>query len=239
MSPDNYFVRTDYVINDAVTFDSDGEFYWDEKRVHNSLSYQASVYEWAEEIVREKGLVKVADVGCGTAAKLARLNDRIDGLSITGFDQPNATRLCEQHYQFGDWIGVDLSAPDRLVNDHFDLVICSDVIEHLANPDTILWFLKQLAGPETLFLISTPERVRLRGAACNYSPIRHHVREWSAIEFRQYLNANGFNPVEVRMLAGFDWKHDAAFFKRALRRWLRLRSIKYTQACLCRLDQSE
>lgn len=40
-------------------------------------------------------------------------------------------------------------------------------------------------------LISTPERDKLRGEGCNYSPNKHHIREWNKSEFLTYLEQSG------------------------------------------------
>ena len=70
-----------------------------------------------------------------------------------------------------------------------DLAICSDVIEHVLNPDELMGFL--VSFTRRWLVISTPDRNR------EYSPLSrfqlgpphtdHHIREWSFDEFHRYV----------------------------------------------------
>jgi len=234
MASDNYFVRKDYVTNPAVTFDTSEELYWDPLRAQNAASYQKAVYDWAERLIRDRGLGSVADLGCGTAVKLAKLHQKLPSVKYYGYDQPNAVRMCRDHHDFGEWFPVNFDHPEMIAPSPRDLVISSDVIEHLENPDQLLECVRRISDENTLILISTPERVRLRGEGCISSPIKHHVREWSESEFKNYLASRNFEILESRVLPGFDFLSDAAFFRRAVRRWMRLKTINYSQAFLVR-----
>jgi SAM-dependent methyltransferase len=232
MAKDNYFIPSDYLTNPAVTFDTSEEIYWDDQRAKNAAAYQKAVYDWAERLIRTKRLTSVADLGCGTAVKLSLLQQRTLGVNYFGYDQPNAVRMCRECYDFGEWYPVNFDHPETIECIPRDLVISSDVIEHLENPDNLLECIKRISDQDTLILISTPERVRLRGDDCRWSPIKHHVREWSESEFFRYVESRGFKIMETRMLSGFDCFSDLQFFKRAVRRWLRLKTIRYSQALL-------
>lgn len=227
----NYFLPSDYTHNEAVTFDQGETEYWDEDRLRTSSSYQAAAYRWAEQILRGEGLARIADVGCGAAAKLAALHARNPHIETVGYDQPNAIKFCRQHYTFGRWHPIDLDVPGEVEPQAYDLIVCSDVVEHLAEPDNLLDVLKQLSGEDTLVLLTTPERERLRGKNCRHSPNRYHVREWSEKELRTYLEDRGWRILEHRILPAF--KLISGFFlSRACRRWLRGQSIRYNQAVL-------
>lgn len=236
MQSEYYFLPRGYVANPAVSFDQNEDVYWDQARVENSLAYQAAAYDWALSLVRQHNLTSIADVGCGSAAKLARLHSAIPTVETWGLDQPNAIKLCQSHYSFGQWFPINLDCPDSLPEKTFDLIISSDVIEHLENPDSLLDAIRRMSHSDTLVLISTPERVCLRGFGCLTSPNLYHVREWSRTEFSDYLVSRGAKILEHKVLPAFDYCHNMRFFKRALRRWVHLKSIAYNQVVLMRMS---
>lgn len=232
MGSNKYFIRSDYIENPPATFDCDAEVYWDERRAINAASYQYAVYLWAEKIVRLNGFKTLADLGCGAAVKFARLHKHMPNLDYVGYDQPSAISLCRSRYKFGQWIAVNFEHPADIERREFDLVIASDVIEHLENPKNIFDCIDRLSSNNTYVLISTPERVLLRGTSCICSPIRHHVREWSQPEFSCYVQSLGWQILETRILPGFDCFSSFSFFQRAVRRWMQMKTIRYTQALL-------
>ena len=234
MTESRYFLPPGYIANPAVSFDkaADDTGYWDADRMAASLAYQAAVYDWALDLIRSRDLHSVADFGCGNAAKLAALQDAVPTLETWGFDQPNAIKACESHHRFGHWFAVNLDRPMELPDRRFDLIVASDVIEHLDEPDRLISAISQVADEKTLILLSTPERIRLRGRQCSRPPNPFHVREWSQAEFARYLRSHHFNIIEHRMLPAYKIASSIGFFRRALRRWIRLKSISYNQAVL-------
>lgn len=231
---DRYFLPHDYICNPAETFDADEAQYWDPDRADASLAYQADFYAWALSIIREQGLASIADFGCGTAAKLAWIHEQVPSLKCCGLDQPNAISLCQSQYSFGEWLQCDLDSPESLEKRCFDLIVASDVIEHLENPDNLLATMRRFATPDTLLMLSTPERLMLRGEHTRRSGNRYHVREWSQLEFSQYLESRDIEIISHRMLPAFKFTHSASFTLRALKRWARLKTIRYNQCVLAR-----
>jgi hypothetical protein len=68
-----------------------------------------------------------------------------------------------------------------------DLVICSDVIEHMQNPDILMDFIQSIQSREIIF--STPER-NMQAGVNDFGPPENpsHYREWDEIEFRNYVS---------------------------------------------------
>jgi hypothetical protein len=68
-----------------------------------------------------------------------------------------------------------------------DLVIASDVIEHVPDPDALLQYILCIA-PRSVIL-STPDRNLLRLGTHNGPPLNPtHLREWSMAELHAYLS---------------------------------------------------
>ena len=233
MNPDNYFLPPGYINNPVITFDATDNQYWNESRIAASRAYQAAAYQWAQEIIRAEHFETVADVGCGAASKLAALHQALPELETTGFDQPNAIAFCKTYHTFGTWQALDLDDTSFASDKKFDLIISSDVIEHLDNPDSLLNVLGTLAHAESKVLLTTPERVSLRGAGTLESGNAYHVREWSKPELAHYLEARGWQIESHKILPAFKIS-SGTFAKRALRRWLKGQSLRYNQAVLMR-----
>ncbi|MBR9909048.1 MAG: class I SAM-dependent methyltransferase [Gammaproteobacteria bacterium] len=186
--PAEYPTNPVEVTNDQVS----GDNYWNRSRIRLSALYQHSVYAVAAALIDELQLGSVTDVGCGVGTKLKLLHDAKPSLSIRGIDQPDAIELCKKLHPFGDWEAADLSVACGPSPVKSDLVICADVIEHLANPDLLLDRLRQQLKPGGYILISTPARELLHFPDPMHRPIAHHVREWSSEEFNHYLGSRGF-----------------------------------------------
>ncbi len=173
--------------------------YWSPWRLAQNRRWQHHVYAWAAELIRRHGLASVLDVGCGPCVKLI---DHIAPLvrDIVGIDQPSAlaaARACGAAFELQR---VDLEYPRLAGGRTFDLIICADVIEHLADPDPAIDLIRGLTDSRTLVLISTPERPRERGRDCMASNKPEHVREWSREEFAAFLSSRGLRPVAHRLL---------------------------------------
>jgi SAM-dependent methyltransferase len=231
----NYCIKPDYRPNGAVvTQDSvSGEFYWNSTRLRRSLSYQFAVYEFAGKLIERGGIHRVVDVGCGVATKLERLHHAHPGVEVVGIDQPATIEFCRNRYRFGTWVADDLGNPSGSnAGIAGDLVICSDVIEHVEDPDVLLVYLKRRTSPGGRILLSTPERDLLRGPSCSHSPNRYHVREWNRSELQAYLRASGFVILEHVLQLPVRLEASKLFYSHVVKRALAGRPVRWNQACL-------
>jgi hypothetical protein len=136
----------------------------------------------------ENNLSSVIDVGCGNGYKLVYYLKDFETLGIE--TEPCYTWLVNTY-------------PDRKWFKHYgetkdcDLIICSDVIEHILDPDILLDYLISLGAK--YYIISTP----CREVLCNHRRLRRlfkeswqgppinkcHVREWTMSELKEYLSS--------------------------------------------------
>lgn len=192
---DSFFLPESYRPNPvATTRDTErADVYWNTKRKKAAGAYQYPVYRYCMDVIRNRNMSSLTDIGCGYGTKLRVINDRFPELSISGVDQPSAIDECRRQFGFGKWYSDDLENPaidfDRI---KADLVVCADVIEHVTNPDAVLKYLANSTSENGLIVISTPDRERMyrKRSASPRNP--DHVREWSATEFRDYLESRGF-----------------------------------------------
>ena len=128
------------------------------------------------ELIRGFGLphdAEILDVGTGTGANLRLLRD-LGFARITGVDQsPEAVRFCAEKglgaVQLGDIRGLGL--PDR----RFDLVLATDVIEHVDDDLAALRELRRVLRPGGYLLLTVPAFHLLWGLQDDVS---HHKRRY-------------------------------------------------------------
>ncbi|WP_020409611.1 class I SAM-dependent methyltransferase [Hahella ganghwensis] len=235
----DYFIKAGYQPNDEnKTMDEvSGEVYWDNGRVKASYLYQFPVYEYLSRIISEKKITSMIDIGCGVASKLGYLHEKHPDLKIVGIDQPNAIEYCKKNYDFGEWIVDDFEKPSLPSNIAFgpDLIICSDVIEHLIDPDVLLKYIHKIATPDTIVVLSTPDRDLLRGEKCMVSPNKYHIREWSGDEFKKYIDSRGFDVLEHLHQLPIKCSLNRLLFSEIILRMLKLQNLRYNQVVVLRV----
>jgi 2-polyprenyl-3-methyl-5-hydroxy-6-metoxy-1,4-benzoquinol methylase len=183
---------------------------------------QRPVYLAAAKLLKGRQRRRVLDVGCGYPIKL---NDVIVPLAerVVALDQPSVVERFGRSFPRIAFAAADLERPS--IQGKFDLIICSDVVEHLIDPQPCVDFIRDSLSPDGYAVISTPERDLLRGADATASPKREHVREWNQEELANWLKSSGFIVIDHRVV------HGAAF---SLRQWLRGRWRRTCQVVVLR-----
>lgn len=170
--------RHNYFIHDGYQHKLESRYYDD---TGNSDGWQEEVYVFAREIADKYGLKTVADIGCGSGFKLLKyFHDR----TTVGLDVAETCKVLQKRYPDRQWATADFSSAEPV---RADLVIASDVIEHLVDPDALLSYIARTAAQYAV--ISTPDRNLLREGTHNGPPATpSHVREWSMVEFHAYVS---------------------------------------------------
>ncbi len=205
--PAAYRQRTQALTHDAsLALDAEGQpmEYWNAQRIQASGRFQHHVYRWGASLVRTRRLTSVLDIGCGPATKLAALIAPVCS-DIAGIDQPSAIAVARRLGRPGDFRNVDLERCEHVqANRTYDLIICADVLEHLLDPDPALALIARHCHANTLVLLSTPDRARLRGRGCMTCDKPEHVREWSAPEFLAYLRSRRWSALRAMLFPSAD-----------------------------------
>jgi 2-polyprenyl-3-methyl-5-hydroxy-6-metoxy-1,4-benzoquinol methylase len=141
----------------------------------NTDEWQKEVYLLARDVLAEKKYQTVIDVGCGSAYKLVHY---LGSYKTVGIEVESTYKWLMQKYPEQEWLQFDKTDPSTL---QADLIICSDVIEHIYNPNTLLEFIQRIDCKE--IILSTPERESVAGKN-DYGPPENpsHYREWNAEE---------------------------------------------------------
>jgi len=184
----SYFIKEGYKCN----LDSHGKpipFLDDEC---GASTYQVKVYEFVKKVILKYDATSILDIGCGYGIKLKESILPVCK-NIVGIDMKHAIDFCREEHSFGRWFQDDIERPGLDLLERFDVVICSDVIEHLCDPDSLLNYIKRYSHGDTHVIISTPARDQLRTHGGLGPPVnKTHVREWTRAEFSAYMSNRDF-----------------------------------------------
>jgi 2-polyprenyl-3-methyl-5-hydroxy-6-metoxy-1,4-benzoquinol methylase len=170
-----YFIKQDYVHRPNNNYFDDTPF---------KDEWQKEVYQFARKILDNNKFKSVLDIGTGSGFKLLQNFSDVDTL---GIDVTKTVDWLKATYPNKQWSDQFLPVTG------FDLIVSSDVIEHIPDPDTLLDLIAQ-CNPK-LIVLSTPDRDLFK-LGHNGPPVnRSHVREWTMHEFNQYI-ASKFDVLE-------------------------------------------
>jgi len=166
----NHYIHEGYQIRELPSY-FDGTVFEDD--------WQTEVYQFAREILNRDGLKSVVDIGCGSAFKLMKY---FSDVQTVGIDVTKTLLYLQKTYPERRWIDGASGYAEQT-----DLVILADVIEHVVEPNYFMTNIRNL-NPKQI-VISTPDRNLLRVGTFNGPPQNStHIREWSFIEFRAYVD---------------------------------------------------
>jgi hypothetical protein len=156
--------------------------------------WQLEVYLHALGLMTINNFSKVADFGCGSGYKLMKY---LANYHPIGYELPANVEILRTKYPQADWRVSDFSLVDDI---NVEVLICSDVIEHLIDPDMLIeYFLRQSFK---YLIISTPDRDLCydEDDPCRMGPPRNvaHQREWNFAEFARYISQS-FDVIDHRV----------------------------------------
>ncbi|WP_258344783.1 glycosyltransferase [Saccharopolyspora gregorii] len=141
-------------------------------------------YALAARFVRGK---RVLDLACGEgygAALLAAEGAEVVGLDVDPATVEHATRSYgsrDVSFRTGSITDPDVLADEK----PFDVVVCFEAIEHVAEHDAVLALVRSRLEPGGLFLVSTPDTDVYQHEHGNDNPF--HVKELTGPEFESLL----------------------------------------------------
>lgn len=169
MKDKTYFIKQNYTHRDS-------EIYFNDTNLKDE--WQDDVYKTAKRYFSDNNLSSVIDLGCGSGYKLIKYFDEEKTL---GIDLPQTVEWLRKKYPDKNWCDKYTE-----VKTGYDLLICSDVIEHVLDPDIILDLIEN-SNPKFI-VISTPDRDH--GLNADGPPENlHHIREWNYQEFKNYISS--------------------------------------------------
>lgn len=225
------FLPWRYRENLPASSDSDGMPYWSEGMASSDARNQVPVYRLAARLARRGRWSPVLDVGCGSGQKLATC---FEGDTV-GVDQPSGIALAAEQYPERDWIEGDFADDalwERVASLRPGLTICSDVIEHVEDPVTLLHRLAEVSAGAPVML-STPDRAvydpeRPTGPPSN----PRHIREWTSDQFELLLQSTGFEVERDWHLLPRSYSLTRTELNRSVYRGLTLKAVPDRRSCM-------
>lgn len=160
----------------------------------DGLTWQPDVYPTAAEIARSLKCDTLVDIGCGQARKLSVLHPEF---KLIGIDYGGNMEHCRTKFPFGTFLEADfedismLPLPARVLQR--SVVICSDVIEHLVDPRSLMDAFREVLKHAPALVVSTPDRERTWGKThMGPPPNPAHIREWTLAELAALFEREGF-----------------------------------------------
>lgn len=159
-----------------------------------SGDWQRVVHQFARVIADRSGARRVVGVGCGSGAALASLGDQF---SVVGIDSGSRLERCRYRYPQHEWIDADLESDSGSVVAEAveSLIICSDVIERLVDPRSLLSQLRDALPTSYGVVLCALDRRRARGASLEAPVDAAHTMEWTLEELNALLRRHGLKPL--------------------------------------------
>jgi len=131
---------------------------------------------------------RILDAGCGTGRNLVEFGPL--GTAAGADPSPTAVAFCHER----GLDGVIESGIEELPFDDgsFDLILATDVLEHIERDDRAARELRRVAAPNGRLLVTVPAYMWLWS---QHDETHHHVRRYTAPRLRQVLTAAGWEPV--------------------------------------------
>ena len=157
---------------------------------------------------KEKNLLKVLDVGCGVGSLSLYLVKR--GLKVDGIDiSKKAIQLCKEYAKqknLDENVRFLVSGFYNLkTKDCYDLIICSEVLEHLENDSKALLKLKTLLTKDGILIITTPSLnapLFKLGLAKQFDKRVGHLRRYSTSLLSDLAKKSGLEIIEMKKVEG-------------------------------------
>lgn len=142
--------------------------------------FQDDVYQEAKKLVIDNNYNNILDIGTGSGYKLIKYFNEYNTI---GVDLAPTILFLMKTYPNKTW--CELSLVDKNID--FDLIICSDVIEHINDLNSFLLNLNTFNFKKIIF--STPDKFNMYQSEHLGPPSNPaHVREWTMKELNNYLS---------------------------------------------------
>lgn len=162
-----------------------------------------SFYEKLSEVVEETGCTTLLDAGCGEGFVVDFLSREHPELKISGVDiSEEAIEYAKSH--FGDDARFRTGSVYKLPysDKSFDAVLCSEVLEHLDDPNRAVTELKRVARDYVLITVPHEPYFQWLNNVSQWlrlGPDAGHVNFWTSNTFQAFIRAHFDDPK-------FEWK---------------------------------
>jgi SAM-dependent methyltransferase len=153
--------------------------------------------EHLRDFVRGLGRVgRVLDLGCGDGL----LSSELDAAELTAADvSALALRRARRRLPTARLVELDPDTPLPLADSAFDLVLCTETIEHVRDVQLLLSEIRRVLRPGGTLALTTPAAPPLMSPP---EPLSPHLRFFTGRSLRRLLAELGFEVVSLRRRSG-------------------------------------
>jgi ubiquinone/menaquinone biosynthesis C-methylase UbiE len=149
---------------------------------------------------------RALDVGCGDGLLTAELRaDELVAADVSAVALERARRRLPD----ATFVHLTPDAPLPLEDNAFDLVVCTETIEHVRDTQLFLSELRRVLRPRGELAMTTPAHGRLTGLAIlaggferHFDPFSPHLRFYTRRSLARALRALGFDVASMRRRRG-------------------------------------
>lgn len=184
---------TNSVMKD-IAYDKTAEF---EKTHFWFLGRKEICLSLLDKALRNKSIDKILDYGCGTGEFLEELQRIYKNKEVYGAD------ISEKSFEYCHRRGlnniINLNEVE-LQDNHFDLISCLDVLEHIEEDSEFLLKIKNLLRKNGIFLVTVPAYNFLWSGE-DY--VSCHIRRYNRKVLKKKLIEAGFNVIKISYFNNF------------------------------------
>jgi 2-polyprenyl-3-methyl-5-hydroxy-6-metoxy-1,4-benzoquinol methylase len=188
------------------------EFEWHAESAGNGESGEKLTNVFVELVTKLEGVRSICDLGCGNghiSGRLAKV-----GFEVTGVDaSPSGIAIARRAYP-------NIEFAEALIDRHlklgqFDLVVSSDVIEHMYRPSALLEAARALLKPGGQILLGTPYHGYLKNLVlaasgkmdAHFSALHDggHIKFFSVSSLSQLMKSHGFEDLSFTFYGRAPW----------------------------------
>lgn len=188
------------------------EFEWQVEGAGNGESGEKLTCVFVELVKRLEGVRSICDLGCGNghiSGRLAKLGYEVKGIDAS----PSGIAIARRAYPSAEFVEALI---DRdLSIGQFDLVISSDVIEHLYRPSDLLEATRAQLKPGGQILLGTPYHGYLKNLVLaatgkmdsHFSALHDggHIKFFSVKTLSSLLREHGFGDLSFTFYGRAPW----------------------------------
>ena len=188
------------------------EFEWHAETAGNGDSGEKLTRVFVELVKKLEGVRSICDLGCGNGHITGRLAQL--GYEVTGVDaSPSGIAIARRAYPNVEFVEALIGGELRL--GQFDLVVSSDVIEHMYRPSDLLEAAHTLLKPGGQILLGTPYHGYLKNLVvaatgkmdAHFSALHDggHIKFFSVKTLSMLMRAHGFNNLRFTYYGRAPW----------------------------------
>lgn len=192
------------------------EFQWNTDAAPNGKSGVGLAETIIRRVTALENVRSICDLGCGNGYITGRLGAL--GYDVVGIDaSKSGTRIASESYPQAHFICslIDDGLRERVAVESFDLVISSDVIEHLYRPGDLLGAAASLLKADGRLLLGTPYHGYLKNLLLSVTGRMDvhfdvlddggHIKFFSVKTLSQLLASHGFSDLNFSFYGRAPW----------------------------------